>query len=458
MNTDTIAAIATGVGTGGISIIRISGDNALPVIDKIYRSKNNNKKLSEQKSHTIHYGFIVDGDDIIDEVMVTVMRAPSTYTKEDVVEINCHGGIVVTKKILDLVLKQGVRLAEPGEFTKRAFLNGRIDLSQAEAVCDIINAKNEIALKNSLNQLRGREYEIIKELREGILRDVAYIEAALDDPENYSLDGFSERLLANIEIYCEKIKKLISSSKNGKLIKEGIRTVILGKPNVGKSSLLNIMVKEDRAIVTDIAGTTRDTLEETVQLNEITLNIIDTAGIRKTEDVVEKIGVEKAIRIAKDADLILYVIDSTVPLDDNDEEILSLIKDKKTIVLLNKSDLKPKISLEEIKEKTNHPVIITSFVNHTGMDELEQMIKDMFFKGEIKLNEDILITNERHIEAFNKALEALNMVKESINNQMPEDFYSIDLMSAYESLGKITGENVEEDLINMIFSEFCMGK
>lgn len=458
MNTDTIAAIATGVGTGGISIIRISGDNALPVIDKIYRSKNNNKKLSEQKSHTIHYGFIVDGDDIIDEVMVTVMRAPSTYTKEDVVEINCHGGIVVTKKILDLVLKQGVRLAEPGEFTKRAFLNGRIDLSQAEAVCDIINAKNEIALKNSLNQLRGREYEIIKELREGILRDVAYIEAALDDPENYSLDGFSERLLANIEIYCEKIKKLISSSKNGKLIKEGIRTVILGKPNVGKSSLLNIMVKEDRAIVTDIAGTTRDTLEETVQLNEITLNIIDTAGIRKTEDVVEKIGVEKAIRIAKDADLILYVIDSTVPLDDNDEEILSLIKDKKTIVLLNKSDLKPKISLEEIKEKMNHPVIITSFVNHTGMDELEQMIKDMFFKGEIKLNEDILITNERHIEAFNKALEALNMVKESINNQMPEDFYSIDLMSAYESLGKITGENVEEDLINMIFSEFCMGK
>jgi len=458
MNTDTIAAIATGVGTGGISIIRISGNDALPVIDKIYRSKKNDKKLSDQKSHTIHYGFIVDGDDVIDEVMVTVMRAPSTYTREDVVEINCHGGIVVTKKILDVVLKQGVRLAEPGEFTKRAFLNGRIDLSQAEAVCDIINAKNEIALKNSLNQLRGREYEIIKELREGILRDVAYIEAALDDPENYSLDGFSERLLANIEIYCEKIKKLISSSKNGKLIKEGIRTVILGKPNVGKSSLLNIMVKEDRAIVTDIAGTTRDTLEETVQLNEITLNIIDTAGIRKTEDVVEKIGVEKAIRIAKDADLILYVIDSTVPLDDNDEEILSLIKDKKTIVLLNKSDLKPKISLEEIKEKTNHPVIITSFVNHTGMDELEQMIKDMFFKGEIKLNEDILITNERHIEAFNKALEALNMVKESINNQMPEDFYSIDLMSAYESLGKITGENVEEDLINMIFSEFCMGK
>jgi len=458
MNTDTIAAIATGVGSGGISIIRISGDNALTVIDKIYRSKSGNKLLSKQKSHTIHYGFIVDGNETVDEVMVTVMRAPSTYTREDVVEINCHGGIVVTKKILDIVLKHGARLAEPGEFTKRAFLNGRIDLSQAEAVCDIINAKNEMALKNSLNQLKGREFEIIKDLRDGILRDVAYIEAALDDPENFSLEGFSERLLSNIDNYCKKIEKLIADSRNGKLIKEGIKTVILGKPNVGKSSLLNILVKEDRAIVTDIAGTTRDTLEETVQLNEITLNIIDTAGIRKTEDVVEKIGVEKAIRIAGEADLIIYVIDSTTPLDENDEAIFSLIKDKKAILLLNKSDLPPRIDIDEIKEKTDHPVVITSLVNYTGLDELEQLIKEMFFKGEFKINEDILITNDRHIEAFRKALEALNMVKESIINQMPEDFYSIDLMTAYEVLGKIIGENVEEDLINLIFSEFCMGK
>lgn len=458
MNTDTIAAIATGVGSGGISIIRISGDNALTVIDKIYRSKSGNKLLSKQKSHTIHYGFIVDGNETVDEVMVTVMRAPSTYTREDVVEINCHGGIVVTKKILDIVLKHGARLAEPGEFTKRAFLNGRIDLSQAEAVCDIINAKNEMALKNSLNQLKGREFEIIKDLRDGILRDVAYIEAALDDPENFSLEGFSERLLSNIDNYCKKIEKLIADSRNGKLIKEGIKTVILGKPNVGKSSLLNILVKEDRAIVTDIAGTTRDTLEETVQLNEITLNIIDTAGIRKTDDVVEKIGVEKAIRIAGEADLIIYVIDSTTPLDENDEAIFSLIKDKKAILLLNKSDLPPRIDIDEIKEKTDHPVVITSLVNYTGLDELEQLIKEMFFKGEFKINEDILITNDRHIEAFRKALEALNMVKESIINQMPEDFYSIDLMTAYEVLGKIIGENVEEDLINLIFSEFCMGK
>lgn len=458
MNTETIAAIATGAGSGGISIIRISGENAFNVIDKIYRSPKNNKILSEQKSHTIHYGYIIDGKEVVDEVMVTVMRAPFTYTREDVVEINCHGGIVVTRKILEIVLKQGVRLAEPGEFTKRAFLNGRIDLSQAEAVCDIINAKNEIALKNSLNQLRGREFEIIQDLRNGILRDVAYIEAALDDPENYSLEGFSERLFTNIDRYCNNIEKLISGSKNGKLINEGIKTVILGKPNVGKSSLLNILVREDRAIVTDIAGTTRDTLEETVQLNDITLNIIDTAGIRNTEDVVEKIGVEKAIRIAKDADLIIYVIDSTTPLDENDEAIFSLINDKKAILLLNKSDLQPKVELEEIKKKTNHPVIVTSFVKHTGLDELEHMIKEMFFKGEIQINEDILITNDRHIEAFNKALEALNMVKESINNKMPEDFYSIDLMTAYEVLGKIIGENVEEDLVNLIFSEFCMGK
>lgn len=458
MKTDTIAAIANGVGSGGISIIRISGENALSTIDKIYQSKNKNKVLSKQKSHTIHYGYIVEGKDIIDEVMVTIMRAPSTYTREDVVEINCHGGIVVTKKILETVLKQGVRLAEPGEFTKRAFMNGRIDLSQAEAVCDIINAKNEIALKNSLNQLRGKEYEIIKALRDGILREIAYIEAALDDPENFSLEGFSDQLLLNLDKYCRSIEELISSSKNGKLIKEGIKTVILGKPNAGKSSLLNILVREDRAIVTDIAGTTRDTLEETVQLNEITLNIIDTAGIRNTEDVVEKIGVEKAIRMAREADLIIYVIDSSTSLDENDEVILSLIKDKKAILLLNKSDLAPKVTVDEIKEKTNHPIIITSFIKYKGLEELELLIKEMFFKGEIKINEEILITNDRHIEAFTKALEAIKMVKDSIVNQMPEDFYSIDLMTAYEELGKILGENVEEDLINMIFSEFCMGK
>lgn len=457
MNTDTITAIATGIG-GGITIIRISGDNAFNTIDKIYRSKNNDKLLSKEKSHTIHYGYIVDEEEVIDEVMVAIMKAPSTYTRENVVEINCHGGVVVSRKILDIVLKQGVRLAEPGEFTKRAFLNGRIDLSQAEAVCDIINAKNDISLKNSLNQLKGREYEIIQSIRNSILKNIAYIEAALDDPEHMSLEGFSDDLQVDIDMYCKSIEQLISSSKNGKLIKEGIRTVILGKPNAGKSSLLNILVKEDRAIVTDIAGTTRDTLEETIQLNELTINIIDTAGIRGTDDIVEKIGVEKAIRMANEADLVIYVLDSSTPFDENDETILLLIKDKKAILLLNKSDLQPIITKKDIEERSAHPIIVTSFAQHKGMEDLENLIKDMFFNGDITFNDDIFITNERHIEAFMAALEALYMVKDSIRSSMSEDFYSIDLMTAYEVLGRIIGENVEEDLVNMIFSEFCMGK
>ena len=310
MNTDTIAAIATGLSNAGISIIRISGDDSLKIIDRIYQSKNGNKLLSKENSHTIHYGYIVDNGEIIDEVMVAIMKAPATYTREDVVEIDCHGGIVVTKKILEIVLKNGARIAEPGEFTKRAFLNGRIDLSQAEAICDIIQAKNELALKNSINQLKGKEYEIICDLRNGILRDIAYIEAALDDPEHISLEGFDMQLRENIEKETKLIERLISESKNGKIIKEGIKTIIVGKPNAGKSSLLNCLVGEERAIVTDIAGTTRDTLEETINLNGITLNIIDTAGIRKTEDLIEKIGVEKALRFVTDADLVLYVIDS----------------------------------------------------------------------------------------------------------------------------------------------------
>ena len=458
MKTDTIAAIATGLSSGGISIIRISGTYAFSIIDNIYQSKYKNKLLSKQKSHTIHYGFIIDGEDIIDEAMVTIMRGPSTYTREDVIEINCHGGIIVTRKILDTVLRQGARLAEPGEFTKRAFLNGRIDLSQAEAVCDIINAKNDIALKNSIKQLKGRELEIIKSIRDNILRDIAFIEAALDDPEHISIEGFSGDLYKHIDYYSQSINKLILGSKSGKLIKEGIKTVILGKPNVGKSSLLNILVREDRAIVTDIAGTTRDTLEETIRLNNITLNIIDTAGIRSTEDTVEKIGVEKAMRMAKEADLIIYVLDSSTPLDNNDEIILSLITDKKAILLLNKSDLSPIITADDLKKKLQHPIINTSFLELKGLEELEELIKEMFFKGDISFDEEIYITNDRHIEAFTNTLEALDMVKESINCNMPEDFYSIDLMTAYEELGKILGENVGEDLINMIFSEFCMGK
>lgn len=458
MKTDTIAAIATGLSNAGISIIRISGENALAVIDRIYQSKSGNKKLTEVKSHTLHYGFIYDGSQLIDEVMVAIMKAPATYTKEDIVEIDCHGGIVVTRKILETVLKHGARIAEPGEFTKRAFLNGRIDLSQAEAVSDIIQAKNELALKNSLNQLRGKVIDLIQTLRERILRDIAFIEAALDDPEHINLEGFNDELIEHLNEEYQVIEQLIRESKNGKIIKEGIKTVIIGKPNAGKSSLLNTLVGEERAIVTDIAGTTRDTLEETINLNGIILNVIDTAGIRDTRDVIEKIGVDKALKIASDADLIVFVLDSSTELDENDEAILSMTENKKTILLLNKSDLEPRISMNDMQGRTKHPVISISVKENTGIDEFEQIIKDMFFGGELSFNEDIYITNERQKEAFSDALESLKLVKQSIEDGMPEDFYSIDLMSAYESLGKIIGENVEEDLVNMIFKEFCMGK
>lgn len=458
MNTDTIAAIATGLSNAGIGIVRISGDDAFKIIDSIYQSKSGNRILSKEKSHTIHYGYIVDEGQIIDEVMVAVMKAPMTYTRENIVEIDCHGGIIVTRKILEVVLKHGATIAEPGEFTKRAFLNGRIDLSQAEAVCDIIHAKNELALKNSLNQLRGNVLKLIKDLRARILRDIAFIEAALDDPEHISLEGFDIELSVNLKEERNIIEKLIKESKNGKIIKEGIKTVIVGKPNAGKSSLLNSLVGEERAIVTDIAGTTRDTLEEMINLNGIMLNIIDTAGIRETKDIIEKLGVEKALKIANDADLIIYVLDSSTEFDENDEAILNLIKEKKAILLLNKSDLESRISYDEIYKRTSHPIISVSVKENLGLTELEMKIKEMFFGGELSFNEDIYVTNERHREALIKSLESIRLVKESIDAGMPEDFYSIDLMNAYEALGKIIGEHVEEDLVNMIFKEFCMGK
>lgn len=458
MTTDTIAAIATGMSNAGISIIRISGDDALSLIDKLYRSKKADKLLSKEESHTIHYGYIVDGDEIVDEVMVALMKAPRTYTREDVVEINCHGGIVVTRKVLELVLRNGARIAEPGEFTKRAFLNGRIDLSQAEAISDLIQAKNELALKNSLNVLRGGVKEIILNLRYSILYDIAYIEAALDDPEHMSLEGFDNTLINNINQEEEIIAKLIKESRNGKIIKEGIKTVIVGKPNAGKSSLLNWLVGEERAIVTDIAGTTRDTLEENINLNGITLNIIDTAGIRKTDDIVEKIGVDKAVRFVTEADLIIFVIDSSTKLDENDEEIFAMIENKKAIILLNKSDLSHKVSLDEIQARANKAVFQISVKDNSGLEMIEQQIKDMFFKGEITLNEEIYITNERHKHELERSYQSLKLVRQSINDGMPEDFYTIDLMNAYEALGRILGENIEEDLVNMIFKEFCMGK
>lgn len=461
MKTETIAAIASAMTNSGIGIIRISGEDAFDVIDKIYRPQKGNKLLSQCKSHTIHYGHIYDEDEIIDEVMVLLMRAPNSYTREDTVEIDCHGGTLVMRRILEVVLKNGARPAEPGEFTKRAFLNGRIDLSQAESVMDVISSKNDFALKSSMQQLNGALTGKIKEIRGKIIHEIAFIESALDDPEHISIDGYGENLLIIIEKLMQKMNQMIASSENGSLLKEGINTVIVGKPNAGKSSLLNALVGRERAIVTDIAGTTRDVLEEQINLNGITLNIMDTAGIRSTEDVVEKIGVDKALSLVDKADFIIYVVDTSTALDENDEKIIDAIREKKAIILLNKSDLIQVTGEDEIKEKlsgADHKMIAISAKENFGIDVLEETITEMFFHGTISFNDEVYITNIRHKNALIQAVESLKLVKQSVENGMPEDFYSIDLMNAYEELGTIIGEAVEDDLVNEIFSKFCMGK
>ena len=454
----TIAAISTAMSASGIGIVRMSGPESMDVISRIYRSKNGGKNIKDVKSHTIHYGYIFDGEEVVDEVLVMVMRAPRTYTGEDTVEIDCHGGVYAMKKVLETVLRNGAQIAEPGEFTKRAFLNGRLDLSQAEAVMDVIQAKSAVALKSSLQQLKGSVLRAVKEIRSAILYQIAFIESALDDPEHISLEGYPEKLRKIVDEEYEKVETLLKSADDGRMIQEGIKTVILGKPNAGKSSLLNFLVGEDRAIVTDIAGTTRDTLEEYISLHGISLRIIDTAGIRETEDVVEKIGVGKAKKMAEDADLILYVVDSSLPLDENDREIMELLGGRKSIVIYNKTDLESVVDIKELKEKTGSPVIPVSVVEETGITELEETIKKMFFRGEISFDDEVYITNARHKTALEEALESLKMVGESIETGMSEDFFSIDLMSAYESLGKIVGESVGEDLVNEIFSRFCVGK
>lgn len=458
MQSDTIAAISTGMTNAGIGKIRLSGDDAVAIADRIYRSPGGRKKLSEVLTHTIHYGYIYAGDCMIDEVLVLIMRGPNSYTREDVVEIDCHGGVVVMQRLLETVLKYGARLAEPGEFTKRAFLNGRIDLSQAEAVIDVINAKSDMALESSLSQLRGSVKQKIEKLRKGIIGNIAFIEAALDDPEHIQAEGFGDELAVQVRGYMDELQKMLDSADNGRIIKEGIKTVILGKPNAGKSSLMNVLLGENRAIVTEIAGTTRDTLEENVSIHGIPLNIIDTAGIRQTEDVVEKIGVKKAIGFAEEADLIIYVVDSSTEMDQNDENIIRMIRDKKVIVLMNKSDLKPVVSCSDIEQHLQAPIIEISAREETGLDAFENTLKDMFFAGDIHYNDELCITNVRHKAAIAAALESLKMVMNSINDGMPEDFFSIDLMDAYEQLGHIIGEAVEDDLVDTIFSDFCMGK
>lgn len=459
MRTDTIAAIATGMSNSGIGIVRISGDKAFEVIDMLYRDKDGKPvKFGKVKSHTVHYGYIYDGNEKLDEALVLIMKGPHSYTAEDTVEIDCHGGILMVKKILEAVIRAGARTADPGEFTKRAFLNGRIDLSQAEAVADVIGATNEYALKSSVSQLSGSVSKKIRGLREEILYQIAFIESALDDPEHISLDGYGDLLLEAIGPMIETINKLVLSADDGRVMKEGVKTVILGKPNAGKSSLMNVLLGEERAIVTEIAGTTRDTLEEHIYLQGISLNVVDTAGIRDTEDVVEKIGVDRAMKAARDADLIIYVVDGSRPLDESDREIMELIKGRKCIVLLNKSDLDIVVEKSGLEKLSGQVVIPVSAKEEQGIGILEQEIKRLFYHGDLTFNDQVYITNVRHKEALSHTLSSLMMVKGSIEDHMPEDFYSIDLMNAYEELGLITGEAVDDDLVNEIFSKFCMGK
>lgn len=455
--TDTIFANAAGMG-GSISVIRVSGADAIAVADRLFRSKKG-KTLAEQKTYTLHYGHIVDNEErIVDEVLVLLMRAPHSYTAEDVVEIDCHGGQLVVQRIMELLLQAGARAAEPGEFTKRAFLNGRIDLSQAESVMGVIQAKNQFALDSSMKQLHGAVKEKITVLRQQIIHETAFIEAALDDPEHYELADYGATLAPIVEQLIAEIERLLRNADNGKVLSEGLKTVIVGKPNAGKSSLMNLLLGSDYAIVTDVAGTTRDVLEKDFNLDGITLHITDTAGIRSTDDVVEKIGVERAKQALAEADLVLHVIDSSAQMDAEDEEILSCIREKKVLVLLNKCDLAPLITKQELEQRLGVPVIICSAKFGDGLEELTEQIKALFLRGEISYNDEVYITNLRQKECLYKALESLKLVRQSIADCVPEDFYTVDLLRAYEQLGLMIGESVSDDLVDQIFREFCMGK
>ena len=454
----TIAAIATGMTGAGIGIVRISGDNAIAVADKIFEAKSG-IKLSDAKTHTIHYGHIVSDGQVLDEVLVSVMKGPHSYTGEDTAEINCHGGLFVVKKVLDAVLTHGAELAQPGEFTKRAFLNGKIDLSKAEAVMDLIASNSDFALKNSLKSLSGNVSNEIKGLREKILYEIAFIESALDDPEHFDLTGYPDDLKVKIQDIVTRIDKLISNAGSGKILKDGVSTVIVGKPNAGKSSFLNLLLGEDKAIVTDTAGTTRDIIEESVRLDDIVLNIIDTAGIRDTDDEIEKIGVDKARKYAADADLVLYMVDSSIPLDENDDDIIEMLHDKKTIVLLNKTDLETVTSKDDLRNILGDVYIINiSAKENLGIDEFKDVVKTIFYNGDLNYNEDVIITNVRQINELRECLSSLKLVINSIDDGMPEDFYSIDLQNAYVHLGYIIGEEISDDVADEIFSKFCMGK
>ena len=449
---DTITAISTALGVGAISIIRVSGNEAINIVNKIFKGKD----LSKVDSHTINYGHIVDGDKIIDEVLVSIMRAPKTFTREDIVEINVHGGIATTNKVLELLLINGCRLAEPGEFTKRAFLNGRIDLIEAEGVMDLINAKTEKSRNLAINQVSGSVSNLIKDLRQSLVDVLANIEVNIDYPEYEDIEVMTiEMVKDRISNIREKIKEILNKSENGKIIKEGIKTIIIGRPNVGKSSILNRLLDEEKAIVTDVAGTTRDIVEGQISIDGIILNIIDTAGIRETQDIVESIGVKKSLSLIDEADLILYVLNNNDELSNEDFEILDKIKDKNSIVIINKTDLDSKVNVDEINHQN---IVMMSALNNDGIDLLKQKIKKLFNLELIEQNDYTYLSSARSIALLKKALESLASVEEGINNNMPIDMIEIDLKDVWNLLGDIIGVNYSEELIDQLFSQFCLGK
>ncbi|MBR6322932.1 MAG: tRNA uridine-5-carboxymethylaminomethyl(34) synthesis GTPase MnmE [Lachnospiraceae bacterium] len=460
----TIAAISSGLQPSGICIVRMSGPEALTIADAVFRSKNGKKRLSKAKSHTIHYGFISDGTETLDEVLVSVMRAPHTYTGEDTVEINCHGGVLVAKRVLELLIGNGASAAEPGEFTKRAFLNGRMDLSRAEAVIGVINAQNDFALKASVRQLKGAVSVKIRAFREAILDEMSFIEAALDDPEHYNLDGFGEILTEKLSPVLEEVHELIKRADYGSILAEGVRTVIAGRPNAGKSSLLNVLAGFERAIVTEIAGTTRDVLTEQIRLRGISLILMDTAGIRETEDKVEKIGVDRAKEALRDADLVLYVVDAVEGITAEDLEVLSSCENQEVIVLMNKTDLLDQG--ENAQEEAplpafDNPRIHTlSFSAKTqeGLSALEKMIESLYDAEKLLYNDEVMITSARQKALLTEAETSLSLALSGAAEGLSEDFLNVDLMNAYRALGEIIGEEVTDDVIDRVFEKFCMGK
>ena len=459
MDFDTITSISTPMGEGAIGIVRLSGPEAVEIGDKLYKGK---KKLKDVPSHTINYGHIIDPetDEVVEEVMISVLRAPKTFTREDIIEINCHGGILTINRILELTMTHGARMAEPGEYTKRAFLNGRIDLSQAEAVMDFIRSKTDRASKVAMNQIEGRLSDLIKRQRQSILEILAQVEVNIDYPEYDDVeDATTEFLLAQSKKIKNEINQLLETGTQGKIMREGLSTVIGGKPNVGKSSMLNNLIQDNNAIVTEVAGTTRDVLEEYVNVRGVPLRLVDTAGIRDTEDIVEKIGVERSRKALSEADLILFVLNNNEPLTDEDRTLYEVIKNEDAIVIVNKTDLERRLDIEEVKTMIGDtPLIQTSMLKQEGIDELELQIRDLFFGGEVQNQDMTYVSNSRHISLLKQARQTIQDAIDAAEAGIPMDMVQIDLTRTWEILGEIIGESASDELINQLFSQFCLGK